>query len=66
MEVLSDNNWALSVGTFLPLLGVLVMLFIPKAQETATKAVALITAVATLGVGIFTLTQFNLDHLNGA
>lgn len=62
MEVLSDNNWALSVGTFLPLLGVLVMLFIPKAQETATKAVALITAVATLGVGIFTLTQFNFDQ----
>ncbi len=59
---LSDNNWVLSVGTFLPLLGVLVMLFVPKAQETTTKSVALLTSVATLGVGIYTLTQFNFDQ----
>jgi NADH-quinone oxidoreductase subunit M len=62
MNVLTDQNWALSVGTFLPLAGVLVMLFIPRTEETLHKGVALITALATLGVGIFTLTQFDIDQ----
>ena len=62
MDVFRDQNWVLSVGTFLPLAGVLVMLFIPKAEEQLHKLVALVTALATLGVGIFTLTQFNYDN----
>ena len=33
MEVLRDQNWLLTVGTFLPMVGVVVMLFIPKADE---------------------------------
>ena len=61
MEVLSDHNWVLTVGTFLPLVGVLIMLFIPKTDEVLTKAVAIVTAAATLAVGIFTLIQFNYD-----
>ena len=44
MEVLSDHNWVLTVGTFLPLVGVLIMLFIPKADEALSKAVAIGTA----------------------
>ena len=59
MDQLRDANWVLSVGTFLPLAGVLVMLFIPKVEEQLIKAVALITALATLGVGVYTLTQFD-------
>ena len=62
MDQLRDANWVLSVGTFLPLAGVLVMLFIPKAEEQLNKAVALVTAVATLGVGVYTLTQFDYDR----
>jgi NADH-quinone oxidoreductase subunit M len=62
MNVLTDQNWALSVGTFLPLAGVLVMLFIPRTEETLQKGVALVTALATLGVGIFTLTQFDISQ----
>lgn len=61
MEVLSDHNWVLTVGTFLPLVGVLIMLFIPKADEALSKAVAIGTAAATLAVGVFTLAQFNYD-----
>lgn len=62
MEVLRDQNWLLTVGTFLPLVGVVVMLFIPKSDEETHKFVALLTAVATLGVGIYTLTQFDYDQ----
>lgn len=61
MGNLSDHNWVLTVGTFLPLVGVLVMLFIPKAEEALIKAVAIGTAVATLAVGVFTLMKFNFD-----
>jgi len=55
------QNWLLSLGTFLPLAGVLVMLFIPKKNEEEAKLVGLVTAVATLAVGIYTLTQFDYD-----
>ena len=61
MDVISDQNWLLSLGTFLPLAGVLVMLLIPKREELLHKQVALVTALGTLGVGIYTLTQFDYD-----
>ena len=62
MEVISDQNWLLSLGTFLPLAGVLVMLLIPKREELLHKQVALVTALATLAVGVYTLTQFDYDR----
>src|SRR6478609_4724497 len=62
MDVIRDQNWLLSVGTFLPFAGVLVMLFIPKGEEELHKLVALLTAGATLAVGIYTLTQFDYDR----
>ena len=60
MEMLRDDNWLLSVGTFLPMLGVAVMLFVPKVEERLIKAVALITSGATLAVGVLTLMRFDL------
>ena len=57
--MLSEHNWVLSVGTFLPLVGVIIMLFLPTADEALTKAVGIITAAATLAVGVFTLIQFD-------
>ena len=62
METITDQNWLLSVGTFLPLAGVLVMLFVPRSEEYWHKVIALVTAGATLGVGIYTLTQFDYDQ----
>jgi NADH-quinone oxidoreductase subunit M len=62
MEHLTDNNWALVVGVFLPVVGALVMMLIPKAEEELVKLVGLGTAVATLGVGIYTLVQFDYDQ----
>jgi NADH-quinone oxidoreductase subunit M len=62
MEVLTDQNWLLSVGVFLPLVGVLVMLFIPGGEVRLHKQIAVLTSLATLGVGIYTLTQFDYDQ----
>ncbi len=62
MNMLRDNNWVLSVGTFLPILGVVVMMLMPKAQDQAVKFVALVTSIATLAVGIFTAMNFDFDQ----
>ncbi|MFT3851534.1 MAG: NADH-quinone oxidoreductase subunit M [Ilumatobacteraceae bacterium] len=59
MNTLSDNNWILSVGTFLPLVGVLIMLFIPKREEALVKQIGILTAAVTLAVGIVTLALFD-------
>ncbi|MBA3287660.1 MAG: NADH-quinone oxidoreductase subunit M, partial [Acidimicrobiia bacterium] len=62
MPTISDQNWLLSVGTFLPLAGVAVMMFIPRGEVLTHKRIALVTALATLGVAIYTLTQFDYDQ----
>ena len=57
-----NDNWMLTVGTFLPLVGVLVMLFIPAVEETLHKQIAILTSGATLAVGIWTLAVFDYDQ----
>jgi len=59
MEVIQNQQWLLSVGTFLPIAGVIVMLFIPRREESLIKGTAIVTAAATLAVGIYTLIQFD-------
>jgi NADH-quinone oxidoreductase subunit M len=59
---LTSNNWVLSAGVFAPLVGVLVMLFVPKSEEQLHKVIALATAVITLGIGVFTLMKFDFDQ----
>ena len=59
METLTDQNWLLSVGTFLPMLGVLIMLFIPREEEDTHKLIGILTAGATLAFGIVTLFAFD-------
>ena len=60
--MLSDQNWLLSVGTFLPLVGVVLMFFVPKHDEVTAKGIAVITAAATLVIGIITLINFDYDQ----
>ena len=62
METLTNDNWLLTVGTFLPLVGVLVMLFIPRAEEQLHKTIAVVTSGATLAVGIFTMFRFDFGQ----
>ena len=62
MQTITDQNWLLTVGTFLPLVGVLVMMFISRDDEKAHKSIAIATAAATFAVHIYTLTQFDFDR----
>ena len=59
MDVLSSNNWLLSAGTFLPLVGVAILLFVPRRDEILIKQVALVTMLATVAIGILTLVKFD-------
>jgi NADH-quinone oxidoreductase subunit M len=61
METLQDQQWLLSLGVFLPLAGVLVMFFIPRRNELLAKQVGIITAAATMAVGVYTLFQFDYN-----
>ncbi|MCU1399229.1 MAG: nuoM [Acidimicrobiales bacterium] len=62
MDVLRNNNWLLTVGTFLPLAGVIVMLFVPKGKELLHKQIALLTAVATLVFGVIIAVTFKYNQ----
>jgi len=57
-----SDNYLLSLGTFLPMVGVLVMLFIPGTQEKLHKQIAILVSGATLAVGIWTLAAFDYDR----
>src|SRR6476660_4715798 len=56
------DDWALTLAVFIPLVGMAIVMLVPRAQETAVKSVALITSLATLAVGIGILADFDYDH----
>ena len=56
------NGWGITIAVFLPLVGALVMLAIPKSEETLHKVVALVTSLAVLVVGVAFLWDFDYDH----
>ena len=62
MEVLTNDTWLLTAGTFLPLIGVLFMMFIPASDEKSHKQIAIATSGATLAIGVYTLIQFQYDQ----
>ena len=49
----------LSLVTFLPLVGVLVLAFVPRHNHNAIRWIALATALATWGVSLLVLASFN-------
>ena len=59
MNELTDNNFLLTLGTFLPLVGVVIMMFIPDVEERLHKQIAIVASGATLAVGIWTLAVFD-------
>jgi NADH-quinone oxidoreductase subunit M len=56
------NGWGLTAAVFLPLVGALVVLLIPRSQETLHKVVALVTSLAVLAVGVALIANFNYDN----
>jgi NADH-quinone oxidoreductase subunit M len=53
------DDWALTLAVFLPLVGAVVMMAIPKAEEGLHKLIALVTTVVTAGVGVAILADFD-------
>ncbi len=56
------DDWGLTLLTFLPLLGALLVIAIPKADEQMQKAVALLSTLATAVMAVLLLVWFNLDN----
>jgi len=56
------DKWVLSLGVFLPALGAIIMMAIPRRQELAIKWTALVTSLAALAMGIYVLAQFDYDQ----
>ena len=57
------NHWSLALVTFLPIAGAIVMMALPKGNETLHKAFGLGTTLLTLAVGIWIFANF--DYGNG-
>lgn len=55
------NGWGATAVVFLPLVGALVLMAIPKSEETLHKVVALVTSVAVFVVTIGLLANFDYD-----
>ena len=58
-----DNGWGLTLITFLPLVGVLLIGLMPKSQEETIKQTALGTSIVVLGLSI--LAAFRFDYGSG-
>src|SRR5215216_4284333 len=54
-----ENFPFLSVMTFLPMVGALVILFIPRITQQAARSIALITALGSLVVSVVVLARFD-------
>ena len=55
------DDWALTLAVFVPLVGMAIVLLIPKAEEELIKVVALLTSLVTGAVGIGILADFDYD-----
>jgi NADH-quinone oxidoreductase subunit M len=55
------NDWGLTLMVFLPLAGALVMLLIPRASEDVHRWLALLATLATAGVGVAVMADFDYD-----
>ena len=54
-----ENGWVLSLIVFLPVVGAVAVLAIPKAMESAIKWTALIFALVPLGLTVWMEVQFD-------
>jgi NADH-quinone oxidoreductase subunit M len=62
IQTLTDNTWLLSLATFFPLVGVLLLILVPRDDEQLIKLVGLGTAAVTFALGIAVLVNFDFDR----
>ncbi|HEX7096531.1 MAG TPA: NADH-quinone oxidoreductase subunit M [Acidimicrobiales bacterium] len=56
------NDWGITGAVFLPLVGALLIMVIPRREETAHKVVALVTSLAVAVIGVLMITEFDIDR----
>ncbi len=56
-----SDTWVLTLATFLPLVGAVIVMALPKAEEQAIKFVALGTSLLVAAIGVMLLIDFNYD-----
>ncbi|MCZ7527598.1 MAG: NADH-quinone oxidoreductase subunit M [Acidimicrobiia bacterium] len=56
------DSWGLTLAVFVPAVGMVLVLMVPKAEETAQKVVALVTTLVTTAVGVGLLARFDYDR----
>jgi len=55
------DHWVLTGAIFIPVLGAIVIAFIPRTWEFSIKSLALVTTLVTLGLGVYLVADFNYD-----
>src|SRR5262245_50835341 len=55
------DDWALTLATFIPLVGMAIILFVPRTEERFIKLTALAATLATTVVGVLILARFDYD-----
>src|SRR3954447_5246403 len=55
------DSWALTLVVFIPAIGAVVTMLLPRAEEQAIKWTALLTTLATLGFTIAVVAKFDFD-----
>jgi NADH-quinone oxidoreductase subunit M len=55
------DSWALTLAVFIPLVGMAIVLLIPRAEEGLIKLITLLTTLVTAAVGVGILANINLD-----
>src|SRR5581483_9077720 len=58
------DSWALSLATFIPIVGMAIVLAIPRAKEELIKQVTLLATALTLAVGVVILFRFDYDNVD--
>jgi NADH-quinone oxidoreductase subunit M len=56
------DHWVLTGAVFVPVIGAILIAFIPRRNEWGIKAAALLTTLVTLGFGVYLLAQFDYDR----
>jgi NADH-quinone oxidoreductase subunit M len=62
IETMTDHTIWLTVAVFLPLVGVLALVFIDRRDERTIKAVGIATAALTFLASVYVLTRFDFDN----